>query len=184
MTGLVPSRRPRRRAWTLLAAALTALPLAGCGGSSSGGGTTASAPTSSGPAASSAPAATGTLRVASDLTYPPYTYLENGQPAGFDPELVRALAGQIGAQAQFQDTRFEQLIAGLKSNRFDLIASALYITAERAKEVDYIPYFTTGNSIVVKSGGDQPAAAGPAVRQARRGHQGRGHCAAAAPGRQ
>ncbi len=152
MTGSGLLRRPHLAGRSLLASAVVAvLSLAGCGGSSTGGG-------AAGPASSPA-AATSALRVGSDLTYPPYAFLDDGQPAGFDPELIRALAGQIGAQPQFQDTRFEQLIAGLKGDRFDLIASALYITAERAKEVDYIPYFTTGNSIVVKTGGEQPAAA-------------------------
>lgn len=98
------------------------------------------------------------LRVGSDLTYPPYAYLAGGTPAGFDPDFVRALAGQIGEQAKFEDTRFEQLIANLNSGRFDVIASALYITAARAKQVDYIPYLTTGNSIVVRVGASgQPA---------------------------
>jgi ABC-type amino acid transport substrate-binding protein len=49
---------------------------------------------------------------------------------------------------KFVDTRFAQLIPSLNSGKFDVIASALYITAERAKQVDYIPYLTTGSSIV------------------------------------
>ncbi len=162
MTGLDFLRRPNLLGRSLLAGvAVTVLSLTGCGGGSpTGGGSPAAGPGSGpGAATSSAPAGGQALRVGSDLTYPPYAFLDGGEPAGFDPEVVRALAAQIGAQPQFQDTRFEQLIAGLKGNRFDLIASALYITAERAKEVDYIPYFTTGNSIVAKAGGDQPAAA-------------------------
>lgn len=97
------------------------------------------------------------LTVGSDLTYPPYASLDGSTPAGFDPDIVNALAEEMGAEVKISDTRFEQLIPSLKSDRIDLIASALYITEERAQEVDYIPYFSTGNSIVVSSEGEPVA---------------------------
>ncbi|NKX54298.1 ABC transporter permease subunit [Arthrobacter sp. E918] len=105
--------------------------------------------------AQAAPADNGTLRIGSDLTYPPYAYMQGEKPAGFDPDFMRALAAEMKMEPEFVDTRFEQLITSLKSGHFDVVASALYITPERAKEVDYIPYFTTGNSIVI------PASAAP-----------------------
>ncbi len=92
------------------------------------------------------------LTVGSDLTYPPYAFFDGETPAGFDPDITAALATEMGLTASYEDTRFEQLIAGIKSDRFDVIASALYITQERAAEVDYVPYFSTGNSIVVAAG--------------------------------
>ncbi len=95
----------------------------------------------------------GTLAVGSDLTYPPYAYLDGTTPAGFDPDVTRALAKQAGLTATFVDTRFEQLIAGLGADRFDVIASDLYVTDERARQVDFIPYFTTGNSLLAAAGG-------------------------------
>jgi ABC-type amino acid transport substrate-binding protein len=95
----------------------------------------------------------GTLTVGSDLTYPPYAYLNGTTPAGFDPDVTRALAKQAGLKVTFVDTRFEQLIAGLGADRFDVIASDLYVTDERAKQVDFIPYFTTGNSLLAATGG-------------------------------
>ena len=105
-------------------------------------------------AAGSSHADSGTLRIGSDLTYPPYAYMQDGRPAGFDPEFMTALAKEIGRAPEFVDTRFEQLITSLRAGHFDVVASALYITAERAKLVDYIAYFTTGNAIVTRSGAD------------------------------
>ena len=132
----------------IIGALLATLALAGCGDSDGAKGDAAAQ-------------SHDVLRVGSDLTYPPYAYLEDGKPAGFDAEFVRALAAEIGKEPKFEDTRFEQLIPNLNSGRFELIASALYITADRAKEVDYIPYFTTGNSIVVAAdAADKPATAG------------------------
>jgi ABC-type amino acid transport substrate-binding protein len=148
MPTLPAHRRPVR--WILIAAAMAAsASLAGC-----------SAPSGNTASSASSASSAGVLLVGSDLTYPPYDSLDGaGKPAGFDPNLVQALASQLGVQPQFKDTRFAQLIVGLKSGQFDMIASALYITSERAKQVDYIPYFSTGNSIVTRSGGAQPATA-------------------------
>jgi ABC-type amino acid transport substrate-binding protein len=124
-----------------LATAGAMLVLAACSGS----GTAASNPDGT--------LTSGTLTVGSDLTYPPYAYLDGTTPAGFDPDVTRALAKQAGLKVTFVDTRFEQLIAGLGADRFDVIASDLYVTDERAKQVDFIPYFTTGNSLLAATGG-------------------------------
>ncbi|QDQ89032.1 transporter substrate-binding domain-containing protein [Alcaligenaceae bacterium SJ-26] len=103
---------------------------------------------------------TGTLRVGSDLTYPPYNYLEAGEAAGFDPELLRAMATRMGTQAKFLDTRFANLIVGVNARRYDVVASTLYVTAERAEQVDYVPYMKTGGSLVVdRSAAFQPRTA-------------------------
>ncbi len=105
------------------------------------------------PESSSTASAGDSLKVGSDLTYPPYAYLDGDTPAGFEADLWALLAPELGVEYTMQDTRFEQLIPGLNANHFDVVSSALYITAERAKQVDYIPYFATGNSIVSKADG-------------------------------
>lgn len=112
------------------------LTLTGCG---------SGAPSTSGGSSGTA------LAVGSDLTYPPYASLDGTTPVGFDPEMVAALGKAMDRPMQIKDTRFEQLIPNLDSGHIDIIASALYVTAERATQVDYIPYFSTGNSIVVQA---------------------------------
>lgn len=132
---MITSRIALVRAAAVSSALLAALALTSCASGSPSG-------DSSGSSGSS------TLTVGSDLTYPPYDYLDGDTPSGFDAEIMEALADQMGVTLDWKDTRFEQLITGVKADQFDVIASALYITAERAKSVDYIPYFTTGSSIL------------------------------------
>ena len=88
------------------------------------------------------------LTIGSDLTYPPYAYLDAGKPAGFDADFSRLLAGKLSLQPAFVDTRFPDLILGMRA-RFDTVASALYVTPERAKLIDYVPYLKTGSSLLV-----------------------------------
>lgn len=123
------------------ASAATALTLAACG-------------SSGGDSQSSDAGGSGSLVVGMDLTYPPYTYMDGDTPAGFDPDVWALLGPEMGVEYTIQDTRFEQLIPNLNSDHIDVISSALYITPERAEQVDYIPYFTTGNSIVSLTDGD------------------------------
>ena len=96
----------------------------------------------------------GELSIGSDLTYPPYTYLDQKQPAGFDPEFMGLMGKQLGLTPRFLDTRFANLILGVNAQRFDVVASALYVTPERAKQVDFISYLKTGHSLMVRSNGD------------------------------
>ena len=94
----------------------------------------------------------GTLLVGSDLTYPPYAYLDGGKPAGFDAEFSRLLARHLKLEPVFLDTRFPDLILGMKARRFDVVASALYVTPDRLKQVDFVPYLKTGASLLVAKG--------------------------------
>ncbi len=101
-------------------------------------------------------AADGTLQpkhlsIGSDLTYPPYTYLAEGKPAGFDPEFMTQLGQQLKLTPQFHDTRFANLVMGVNARRFDVVASALYVTPERATQVDFVPYLKSGASLMVRA---------------------------------
>ncbi|MGY2284939.1 ABC transporter substrate-binding protein [Pseudomonas gingeri] len=96
----------------------------------------------------------GELSVGSDLTYPPYTYLEQKQPAGFDPEFMQLMGKQLGVTPRFLDTRFANLILGVNAQRFDVVASALYVTPERARQVDFLSYLKTGSSLMVLTASD------------------------------
>lgn len=96
----------------------------------------------------------GTFKVGMEVTYPPFESYENGKVVGFDPELSALLAEQMGAQAEFSDNKFTSLILGLSSNKFDAVISGMYITDERIKVADAIPYARTGASILALKGSD------------------------------
>ncbi|MDB5895735.1 MAG: transporter, substrate-binding protein [Rhodoferax sp.] len=93
------------------------------------------------------------LTVATDATFPPMEYVENGKRTGFDIELVEALAASMGKKVEWTDIDFKGLIPGLISKRFDMAVSAIYITEERKKVVDMTePYFAGGLVAMVKDG--------------------------------
>ena len=93
------------------------------------------------------------LRVGTDATFPPMEFTENGTRTGFDIELVDAIAKVIGKKVQWIDIDFKGLIPGLLAKRFDMAVSAIYITDERKKVVDFTePYYAGGLVVMVKNG--------------------------------
>ncbi len=93
------------------------------------------------------------LRVATDATFPPMEFVENGKMTGFDIELVEALAKTMGKTVEWTQIDFKGLIPGLVSKRFDMAVSAIYITEERAKVVDFgDSYYAGGLVMMVKNG--------------------------------
>lgn len=94
-----------------------------------------------------------TLVVGTDATFPPFEQTStSGEKSGFDIDLVNAIAAKIGIRkVEFQQVPFGQLVPGLQANHIDLAASAIYITDERKKVVDFSePYFTGGLSVMLK----------------------------------
>ncbi len=104
-------------------------------------------------AAGGAHAQGSVLRVGTDATFPPMEFVENDKRAGFDVDLVEALAKTMGKQVEWIDIDFKGLIPGLISKRFDMAVSAIYITDERKKVVDFTdPYYAGGLVVLTKSG--------------------------------
>ncbi|QCO18554.1 glutamine ABC transporter substrate-binding protein (plasmid) [Azospirillum brasilense] len=105
----------------------------------------------------------GTFRVGVDATFAPFEFSQDGKKTGFDIELVEAIAKELGATkgVEWVDIDFKGLIPGLMANRFDMIASAMYITEERRKVVAFSDtYYPGGLVIMVKA--NNSAVKGPA----------------------
>ncbi len=96
--------------------------------------------------------AEGTLTVCSDIPYAPFEFEEGGALTGFDIELMRGMAEQLGLEAEFVDTDFDGIIPSLLAGGCDAIASAMTITDERAEQVDFSePYFDADQSLLVSA---------------------------------
>ncbi len=96
----------------------------------------------------------GVLTVGSDTTYPPQEYIDTatGKAIGFDVDLITAIAQRMGLQAKIVTTKFDTIVDDEAARRFDVVISALFITAERQKKVDFVPYFKAGESLLVQAG--------------------------------
>lgn len=96
----------------------------------------------------------GKIIAGTDATFFPYEYMENNKPVGFDIEFITGLAKVMGKEAVTIDTRWANLIPGLRGGKFDITNSSMYITAERLKIIDMVPYLKSGESILSVKGSD------------------------------
>ncbi|HEU5345131.1 MAG TPA: ABC transporter substrate-binding protein [Ktedonobacterales bacterium] len=96
----------------------------------------------------------GVLTVGSDTTYPPQEYLDptTQQPIGFDIDLISAIARRMGLKARIVSAPFGGLLDGLAARRYDVVISAVTITPARDRQVDFVPYLTAGQSLLVRAG--------------------------------
>lgn len=97
----------------------------------------------------------GKLRVGSDIPYQPFEFGDAPNYQGFDVDVVDAVAKKLDLTATFVKTPFDTIFRNLAQGKFDMVASATTITAERKKEVDFSdPYFPADQSLTVKAGSD------------------------------
>ena len=145
------------------AVALAVLALAACGSSKSSTTTTTSTsastlttPATDAAIAAKVPAAIkskGTLVVATDATYAPNEFIasDGHTVIGMDADLVNALAAVMGLKVQMVNANFDTIIPGLAAGRYDVGASSFTDTKEREKTVDFVDYFTAGESFYAKT---------------------------------
>ena len=93
--------------------------------------------------------------VASDIAYPPFEFRKKGKAVGFDIDLMREIGKRANLQIEFQNVTFDGIIGGLGNNQYDAAISAMTITPEREKKIDFSdPYFNADQSLLVQSGSD------------------------------
>ncbi|NLG29476.1 MAG: transporter substrate-binding domain-containing protein [Chloroflexi bacterium] len=92
----------------------------------------------------------GVLRVGTEASYPPFETIDDqGQFAGYDVDLARALAARWGVEVQFVNVHFDGLYDALLTDKCDLIISALPYDRTRTRDVGYSQtYFEAGQVLV------------------------------------
>ncbi|MBB6051355.1 ABC transporter substrate-binding protein/permease [Armatimonas rosea] len=97
--------------------------------------------------------ARGVLKLATDATYPPFEYMENGKVVGFDAELAAELGRELGVQVELVSMEWSGVFAAVETQKCDLVISGVTITAERKKGNGFTrPYFLSGQVIARKKG--------------------------------
>ena len=111
--------------------------LVACGGGSGGG-------------SSSSGDSGGSWSVGTEPAFPPFESTNNGKLEGFDIDLLNAIGAKAGKTINFQSLPFDGLIPALQGGTINAAVSAMTITDERAKTVDFSdPYIESGLAIAV-----------------------------------
>jgi L-cystine transport system substrate-binding protein len=144
-----------RRRLTVAGLAVAALAMTGCGSDPEPAGSAGATETATGASLATIQEA-GVLTVGTEGTYRPFTFHENGSGdlTGYDVEVIEAVAEELGVEAQFEETQWDAIFAGLDAGRFDVVANQVSITEERLEDYDFSEPYTVSPGVVVVNDGD------------------------------
>src|SRR5579859_6625221 len=95
----------------------------------------------------------GKLTFGSDATYPPQEYIDaSGNAVGFDIDIASEIASRMGLELSVVNFKFDDIIPALNAGQFDAVISAMTVTTDRMAVVDFVPYFSAGQAVLVKKG--------------------------------
>ena len=145
----------KRRTFISLLAVLGAagvVQLSGCSASNS---TAAGASSAAGPAPVDlleAIQTRGTLVVATEGAWSPWTYHDDTDTlVGYDVEVSRAIAEYLGLEPEYVEGEWDGLFAGLEAGRYDIVCNGVEVTEERAKSYDFSePYAYIHTALAVR----------------------------------
>jgi len=149
----------------ILALALGVLVASGCGDDEDegGGGSAATATTPAEKRTFAAGTTMAKLQEAGEITIgvkfevAPFGFknVQTGEVEGFDIDVAKAIAADLGAKPKFIEALSDNRIPFLKDGTADLILSTMTINAERDEEIDFSePYFIARGRILVKKSDD------------------------------
>jgi len=96
-----------------------------------------------------------TINIVSDWAYPPWVSLQEGQPSGFEGELITKIFDMFGVKYKVNVLAFETSVQSVIMGSMDVVFGGMDITCERRQVLDHAsPIFTDERAVVVRKGSD------------------------------
>jgi polar amino acid transport system substrate-binding protein len=90
-----------------------------------------------------------TLRIATEGAYPPFNFIQDGELKGFDVDIAKAICAKMSVECAFQAVAWNDIIAGLEANKYDLIVASMAYSKERAARIDFSEPYYRSHSVLV-----------------------------------
>jgi polar amino acid transport system substrate-binding protein len=96
----------------------------------------------------------GYMIVATEDDYPPFEFVVDGKPMGYDHELLSILRKTAGFEVRQEILPWQGILPGVASGKYDVALSAAVITDERVKSLDFTVPISESTMAYVKRKGD------------------------------
>ncbi len=95
------------------------------------------------------------VRVGTEGTYPPFTYVDprTSQLTGYDIEVAEAVAKEAGWRLKFVQSQFDAIFPALDAKRIDMIANQVTINPEREARYLFSQPYTYSHGVIVVAKG-------------------------------
>lgn len=96
----------------------------------------------------------GKILIGTDSSYAPNEFLDtDGKTVvGWDRELFDAVAAKLGLKTEWVSSKFDDIIPGVQSGKYEAGVSSFTINDERKKAVTMVSYFNAGTQWATKKG--------------------------------
>ena len=93
----------------------------------------------------------GTLKVATEGTFSPFSYYnDKNELVGYDVDVARAVAEKLGLKIEFLTAPWDAMLAAFDAGKADAVFNQVSITDERKKKYEYsVPYTVVYGAIIV-----------------------------------
>ena len=98
-----------------------------------------------------------TIKVATNVAFPPYEYYEDEKAVGIDVDIMQAICDKLGYEMELSDMEFGSIITAVASGKIDVGFGAITITEERAKSVHFTTSYSTACSRIPPATSTPPA---------------------------
>lgn len=94
--------------------------------------------------------ADGVIKIGTEGTYAPFTFHDkDGKLTGFDVEIAEEIAKRLGVKAEFVETKWDGMFAGLDAKRFDAVANQVTIRADRLEKYDFSSPYIVSKAVLI-----------------------------------
>ena len=91
----------------------------------------------------------GTLVVATNATFEPYEYMENGEVVGIDIDIAQAICDKLGMELQVDNIEFDAIITAVQSGRADIGIAGMTVTEDRLQSIDFTDNYATSTQVII-----------------------------------
>ena len=89
------------------------------------------------------------IYVGIDAAFPPFGYLENGNIAGFDYDIMSEIAKLTDMKVEFNQMQFAGLLPALQTKKIDAIIAGMTVTEERKQFVNFSETYYVSSQVIL-----------------------------------
>lgn len=92
----------------------------------------------------------GKIRIGTEGTYAPFTFHDStGKLTGFDVDIAEEIASRLGVKAEFVETKWDGMFAGLDAKRFDAVVNEVSIKPDRQEKYDFSDSYIVSKAVLI-----------------------------------
>ncbi|MFD0050416.1 amino acid ABC transporter substrate-binding protein [Actinomycetes bacterium NPDC127524] len=92
----------------------------------------------------------GEVTIGTEGTYAPFTFHDkSGKLTGFDIEIAQEVFKRMNIKPKFIETKWDGMIAGLDSKRYDMVANEVAVRDDRLKKYDMSDPYIVSKAVLI-----------------------------------